>query len=102
MKSILKPAVIAGLLGLGLITGMGSTVAVSAAPGKAAKPAMKVIYTCPMHHDVVSAKAGKCPKGKMALVKKSVKAVYACPMHPNMMSLKPGRCPICKMALKKK
>jgi len=33
----------------------------------------KVIYTCPMHHDVVAYKPGKCPKPNcgMALVKKS-------------------------------
>ncbi|HEY2580737.1 MAG TPA: heavy metal-binding domain-containing protein [Mucilaginibacter sp.] len=32
-----------------------------------------VIYTCPMHHDVVAYKPGKCPKPNcgMTLVKKS-------------------------------
>ena len=37
-----------------------------------AKPA-KVIYTCPMHTDVVSYKPGKCPKPGcgMTMVKKS-------------------------------
>ena len=39
---------------------------------KKAKPA-KVIYTCPMHTDVVSYKPGKCPKPGcgMIMVKKS-------------------------------
>jgi hypothetical protein len=39
---------------------------------KKAKSA-KVIYTCPMHRDVVSYKPGKCPKPHcgMTLVKKS-------------------------------
>ena len=39
---------------------------------KKAKPA-KVIYTCPMHTDVVSYKPGKCPKPGcgMTMVKKS-------------------------------
>ncbi len=39
---------------------------------KKAKPA-KVVYTCPMHTDVVAYKPGKCPKPGcgMALVKKS-------------------------------
>ena len=39
---------------------------------KKVKPA-KVIYTCPMHTDVVSYKPGKCPKPGcgMTLVKKS-------------------------------
>jgi hypothetical protein len=39
---------------------------------KKVKPA-KVVYTCPMHTDVVSYKPGKCPKPGcgMTLVKKS-------------------------------
>lgn len=39
---------------------------------KKAKTA-EVVYTCPMHHDVVAYKPGKCPKPNcgMALVKKS-------------------------------
>jgi len=39
---------------------------------KKAKTA-KVIYTCPMHHDVIAYKPGKCPKPNcgMTLVKKS-------------------------------
>lgn len=38
---------------------------------KKAKPA-KVVYTCPMHSDVISDKPGKCPKPGcgMTLVKK--------------------------------
>jgi len=40
---------------------------------KKAKPA-KVVYTCPMHPDVISYKPGKCPKPNcgMTLVKKTV------------------------------
>jgi len=29
----------------------------------------KAVYTCPMHPEVISDKAGKCPKCKMDLVK---------------------------------
>jgi histidinol phosphatase-like enzyme len=32
---------------------------------------MATVYTCPMHPEVTSDKAGKCPKCGMALVKKS-------------------------------
>jgi hypothetical protein len=36
-------------------------------------------YVCPMHPDVQSKKAGKCPKCKMKLEKKKVKAPEATP-----------------------
>jgi hypothetical protein len=47
-------------------------IKVAADTAKKAKTA-KVIYTCPMHRDVVSYKPGKCPKPHcgMTLVKKS-------------------------------
>jgi hypothetical protein len=34
-------------------------------------PADSTVYTCPMHPEVISSKAGKCPKCGMALVKKT-------------------------------
>jgi rubrerythrin len=73
-----------------------------------AAKATKVIYTCPMHHEIVSDKPGKCPICKMELVKKEISAkdfaklAYTCSMHPIVMSDKPGKCPICKMNLVKK
>lgn len=63
------------------------------------------VYVCPMHSDVTSDKAGKCPKCKMDLVKRetkkpaAMKAQYTCPMHPEVTSDKPGKCPKCKMTL---
>jgi hypothetical protein len=63
----------------------------------------KVIYTCPMHPDVVSDKPGKCPKCGMDLVAKNqepaVTAKYTCPMDPDVISDKPGKCPKCGMDL---
>ena len=38
------------------------------------KQAVKTIYTCEMHPEVVSDKPGKCPKCGMELVKKEVPA----------------------------
>jgi Cu2+-exporting ATPase len=38
-------------------------------PDAAAKPAA-ILYTCPMHPEVISDKPGKCPKCGMTLVPK--------------------------------
>ena len=72
---------------------------------------MKSIYTCPMHPEVTSRKAGKCSKCSMNLVKiqsnkvqeqpKAKKTLYACPMHPNVQSDKPENCSECGMKLEK-
>jgi hypothetical protein len=66
-------------------------------------------YFCPMHSEVVSDKAGKCPKCGMKLEMRTVQKPqeepqemlsYACPMHPDEMSNKPGDCSKCGMKLK--
>ena len=66
-------------------------------------------YFCPMHPDVISAEAGKCPKCGMNLKMRTVRTAqasttgalsYVCPMHPDQMSDKPGTCSKCGMALK--
>ena len=84
----------------------------------------RTVYTCPMHPEVQSSKAGNCLKCGMTLVKKTVKAktgkttaqkpeqsqpsqpakkvVYTCPMHPEVQALSPGKCPKCGMTLEKK
>jgi len=82
------------------------------------------VYECPMHPEVQSSKAGKCPKCKMNLVARkgtgsqpsgsgatgtssasqSREAVqqtglYTCSMHPDIRTNGPGKCPKCGMAL---
>jgi hypothetical protein len=62
--------------------------------------ALKTVYVCPMHSEVVQDKQGKCPKCGMDLKAKEVrKDVYACPMHSEVVQDKPGKCPKCGMNL---
>ena len=64
---------------------------------------VKVVYTCPMHPEIVRDAPGKCPKCGMDLKAKEVKIeVYTCPMHPEILSDKPGKCPKCGIDLVKK
>ena len=66
-----------------------------------------IIYVCPMHPDVQSKIAGKCPKCNMKIVASKVTSAggtqdfYVCPMHPDVMSNTPDICPKCKMKLEK-
>jgi len=61
-------------------------------------------YSCPMHAEVRTTKAGPCPKCGMALEPiasfvTADRAQYTCPMHPEVLRDVPGDCPICGMAL---
>jgi FtsP/CotA-like multicopper oxidase with cupredoxin domain len=63
-------------------------------------PGATLAYTCPMHPEVISDEAGRCPRCGMALLATaSVPIAYACPMHPEARADQAERCPECGMKL---
>ena len=56
-----------------------------------------VVYTCPMHPEVVREEPASCPQCGMKLMPAAT--TFSCPMHADVMSEEPGRCPQCGMKL---
>jgi hypothetical protein len=55
--------------------------------------------TCPMHPDIVEAKAGSCPLCRMSLVPVRLESVWTCPVHSVIQEHDPGRCRLCRRDL---
>jgi FtsP/CotA-like multicopper oxidase with cupredoxin domain len=59
-----------------------------------------VVYSCPMHPEVVRDEPGHCPEcGMKLLAVEAPQTTYTCPMHPEVVSEEPGHCPECGMKL---
>src|SRR3954453_10183467 len=58
-----------------------------------------LIYTCPMHPEVVNDEPGRCPSCGMKLIAEAAPTGFACPMHPDVTSETADRCPQCGMKL---
>lgn len=58
-----------------------------------------VIYSCPMHAEVLREEPGHCPDCGMKLLAVEAPSSYTCPMHPEVVRDQAGHCPECGMKL---
>ncbi|HWF86034.1 MAG TPA: heavy metal-binding domain-containing protein [Vicinamibacterales bacterium] len=58
-----------------------------------------ISFSCPMDPDVITDRAGTCPRCGMELVPVRLDTAYACPLHPSVIETRPGACRICRRQL---
>jgi FtsP/CotA-like multicopper oxidase with cupredoxin domain len=63
------------------------------------EPEGPIVYTCPMHPEVVSDEQSSCPECGMKLMPVEAPKTYVCPMHPEVVAEEQGKCPECGMKL---
>lgn len=87
------------LLGLVLVAGLAVTAApgvhaaLPQAPAGAAATLPPVLYTCPMHPDVLEEKPGQCPVCQMTLEPIRIDSKWWCPVHQTLeVHDAPGKC----------
>lgn len=65
----------------------------------AAESVPPLSWTCPMHPEVVTDKAGKCPICGMKLAPVRLDLLWTCPVHGGVSARNAGRCPRCRREL---
>jgi FtsP/CotA-like multicopper oxidase with cupredoxin domain len=59
----------------------------------------QLVYSCPMHPEVIAEEPGRCPSCGMKLLAEAAPTGFACPMHPEVTSETADKCPNCGMKL---
>jgi hypothetical protein len=89
----------AAVLGCAVLGGVLPSAATSQATLQALQRKLpELLYTCPMHAEVLEEHPGSCPVCKMKLepVRIEEDVWYACPIHAATLGPSPGRCPLDK------
>jgi hypothetical protein len=73
--------------------------AVSVGAQSSAPPLPPLSWTCPMHAEVVEARAGACPICRMTLVPVRLALVWSCTVHSDIAADRAGPCRICDRPL---